>query len=60
MVSAATIDRLDVSRTDKIPTDAPEADGTYAWDSTTLVLVEARAGGKTGLGYTYADTATAA
>jgi hypothetical protein len=23
-----------------IPTDAPEADGTFAWDSTTLVLVE--------------------
>jgi L-alanine-DL-glutamate epimerase-like enolase superfamily enzyme len=42
-----------------IPTDAPEADGTYAWDSTTLVLVEASAGGACGLGYTYADTATA-
>src|ERR671933_3048603 len=43
----------------QIPTDRPEADGTYAWDSTTLVLVEARAGGRTGLGYSYADTATA-
>lgn len=43
----------------KIPTDAPEADGTYAWDSTTLVLVEVMAGGQTGLGYTYADTGTA-
>jgi len=43
----------------KIPTDAPESDGTYAWDSTTLVLVEVSAGDKTGLGYTYADTATA-
>ena len=26
-----------------IPTDAPESDGTFAWDSTTLVLVEAHA-----------------
>ena len=37
-----------------IPTDAPEADGTIAWDSTTMVLVELDAGDKTGLGYTYA------
>ncbi len=43
-----------------VPTDAPEADGTFAWDKTTLVLVEAEAGGKVGLGYTYADPATAA
>jgi L-alanine-DL-glutamate epimerase-like enolase superfamily enzyme len=42
-----------------IPTDAPEADGTAQWDRTTLVLVEARAGNATGLGYTYADLATA-
>ncbi len=31
-----------------------------AWDHTTLVVVEATAGGVTGLGYSYADTATAA
>lgn len=36
-----------------IPTDAPEADGTAHWDSTTLVLVEIDAGGRTGIGYTY-------
>jgi L-alanine-DL-glutamate epimerase-like enolase superfamily enzyme len=42
-----------------IPTDSPESDGTYAWDKTTLVLVEAKAGGKSGLGYGYADLATA-
>lgn len=42
-----------------IPTDAPEADGTYAWNATTLVLVEATAGDTHGIGYTYADTATA-
>jgi L-alanine-DL-glutamate epimerase-like enolase superfamily enzyme len=38
----------------EIPTDAPEADGTLAWSSTTLVLVEARAGDQCGIGYTYA------
>jgi L-alanine-DL-glutamate epimerase-like enolase superfamily enzyme len=42
-----------------IPTDSPEQDGTYEWDSTTMVIVELTGGGKTGLGYTYADTATA-
>ena len=54
----ATIERLTVSAY-TIPTDQPEADGTYAWNATTLVLVEATAGKTTGLGYTYADTATA-
>ena len=39
-----------------IPTDRPEADGTFAWDSTTLVLVEVRGGGKVGLGYTYSNS----
>ncbi|MCV7101274.1 enolase C-terminal domain-like protein [Mycobacterium palustre] len=39
-----------------IPTDAPESDGTLAWDSTTFVLVSVRAGGQVGTGYTYAGT----
>jgi L-alanine-DL-glutamate epimerase-like enolase superfamily enzyme len=39
----------------RIPTDAPEADGTFQWDATTLVVVELDAAGETGLGYTYAD-----
>ncbi len=56
--SDAVVETIDVSAY-TIPTDYPEADGTYAWDSTTLVLVEASGGGKRGLGYTYADTATA-
>ncbi len=43
----------------KIPTDRPESDGTLAWNSTTLVLVQASAAGETGLGYTYADEAAA-
>jgi len=52
------VERLKVSAF-KIPTDAPESDGTFAWDSTTLVLVEAHAAGNTGIGYSYADTAAA-
>jgi L-alanine-DL-glutamate epimerase-like enolase superfamily enzyme len=40
-----------------VPTDAPESDGTAEWDSTTIVVVEARAGDETGLGYTYAPAA---
>jgi L-alanine-DL-glutamate epimerase-like enolase superfamily enzyme len=43
-----------------IPTDAPESDGTLEWNSTTLVLAHVNAGGMRGIGYTYADTATAA
>ncbi|NUR95696.1 MAG: mandelate racemase [Kribbellaceae bacterium] len=42
-----------------IPTDAPEADGTFAWDSTTLVLVEVSADGVTGTGWTYGSPACA-
>ena len=38
-----------------VPTDAPEADGTFSWDSTTIVVVEVEAGGCTGLGYTYSS-----
>lgn len=52
------IERIDVSAY-RIPTDQPESDGTYAWDATTVVIVEARAGGKQSLGFTYADLATA-
>jgi L-alanine-DL-glutamate epimerase-like enolase superfamily enzyme len=43
-----------------VPTDAPEADGTLSWDSTTMVVVEARAGGTTGVGWTYGPGAVAA
>ncbi|HUI84056.1 MAG TPA: enolase C-terminal domain-like protein [Candidatus Binatia bacterium] len=53
------IDRIDVL-TYTVPTDFPESDGTLQWDKTTLVLVQAGAGGKQGTGYTYADSATAA
>jgi L-alanine-DL-glutamate epimerase-like enolase superfamily enzyme len=42
-----------------VPTKTPEADGTYEWDTTTIVIVDVSGGGNRGLGYTYADTATA-
>jgi L-alanine-DL-glutamate epimerase-like enolase superfamily enzyme len=42
-----------------VPTDAPESDGTLEWTSTTLVLVQIEAGGCDGLGYSYADVASA-
>lgn len=56
--SEVRIARLDVSAY-RIPTDYPEADGTLAWDSTTLVVVEATGGGQRGIGLTYANAATA-
>lgn len=52
------VSALEVS-TYVIPTDAPESDGTLEWDRTTLVLVELSAGDIRGIGYTYADGATA-
>ena len=54
----ATVERLEVSAY-TVPTDGPESDGTLRWDSTTLVLVEAHAAGRTGLGYTYSGVAAA-
>jgi L-alanine-DL-glutamate epimerase-like enolase superfamily enzyme len=55
----AGVERLDVSAYE-IPTDAPESDGTFEWDSTTIVVVEVHAGGRSGLGYTYAPAAAGA
>lgn len=51
------IERLEVS-VYRIPTDRPEADGTFQWDSTTLVLVETVAdSGARGLGFSYTAAA---
>jgi L-alanine-DL-glutamate epimerase-like enolase superfamily enzyme len=36
-----------------IPTNEPEADGTIAWETTTMVLVQVRSGTTTGTGWTY-------
>ena len=43
-----------------VPTDAPEADGTISWDSSSMILVRLASGSTRGLGYTYADAGTAA
>ena len=43
----------------RIPTDGPESDGTFNWDATTLVVVHVDAGGRRGMGYTYADASVA-
>lgn len=42
-----------------IPTDGPEADGTIAWNSTTMVLAEITAGDCLGFGFSYADASAA-
>jgi L-alanine-DL-glutamate epimerase-like enolase superfamily enzyme len=55
---AIPIERLEVSAF-KVPTDRPESDGTLEWDSTTCVVVEAVAGGRTGIGYAYTSAAAA-
>lgn len=56
--SSSSLDRISVSAFE-VPTDRPEQDGTFSWTKTTLVVVEAAAGGVSSLGYTYADGATA-
>ena len=43
----------------RIPTDLPEADGTFQWNATTLVLAHVEATGVTGIGFTYADASIA-
>jgi L-alanine-DL-glutamate epimerase-like enolase superfamily enzyme len=42
-----------------VPTDRPEADGTLAWDSTTMVVAEARSGAVAGTGWTFAPAVAA-
>lgn len=55
----ARVDRLDV-RVMEVPTATqPERDGTAAWSSTTMVLVEAAAAGAMGIGYSYVHGAAA-
>jgi len=54
----ARVQRVEVSAY-RVPTDAPESDGTLEWDSTTIVVVTCHGGGQVGLGYTYASEAAA-
>jgi L-alanine-DL-glutamate epimerase-like enolase superfamily enzyme len=60
---AATLERTPISEVAvaayTVPTDEPESDGTLDWAATTIVVAECRAGGETGLGYTYGDVSTA-
>ena len=54
--SSCPVDKVEAfART--IPTDAPESDGTFEWDSTTIVVVRVHAGDTSGLGYTYTHDA---
>src|SRR5690349_7395822 len=52
----AVVERLEAS-VHTVPTDAAEADGTLAWDSTTMVLVRVGSGEHTGIGWTYGPPA---
>lgn len=57
--TAVHVDGIE-ARAYKIPTATDhESDGTLVWDSTSIVVVEIEAGGKTGLGYTYCQPAAA-
>ena len=56
MTDDPVVDRVQ-ARAYRIPAPEPEADGTLAWDATTMVVVHVSAGGVTGLGWTYADAA---
>jgi L-alanine-DL-glutamate epimerase-like enolase superfamily enzyme len=56
--SAVPLERIEATAY-TIPTDGPESDGTLSWDATTLVLVRIEGGGRNGIGYSYADGATA-
>ena len=58
MADTAPIESVEV-RAYTVPTDAPESDGTLEWNATTLVVAHVTAAGRRGLGYSYADSATA-
>jgi L-alanine-DL-glutamate epimerase and related enzymes of enolase superfamily len=56
--AAVPVQRVEVSAY-RFPTDAPESDGTLAWDATTMIIVRAHAGDRVGVGYTYCGLAVA-
>jgi L-alanine-DL-glutamate epimerase-like enolase superfamily enzyme len=56
--SSVPIKQIEVS-TCTIPTDSAESDGTLEWDRTTIVIVTVTGGNRQGIGYAYADNATA-
>lgn len=56
--TAPKIERVGVS-VFRVPTAAPESDGTFVWDATVVVVAEAEAGGCSGTGYSYTHEAAA-
>ena len=50
--NTAAVEKLSVSAY-TIPIDSLESDGTLAWDSTTIIVIEVFGGGEKSLGYTY-------
>lgn len=52
------IERLQVAAY-RLPTDAPETDGTFAWDATTIVIATVSCDGISGMGYAYTDVSAA-
>jgi L-alanine-DL-glutamate epimerase-like enolase superfamily enzyme len=56
----AQIDGVEVTAYEVPTATDQESDGTLVWDSTTLVVVEVRCAGHTGLGYTYCDPSAGA
>ena len=59
MSDDTTLRQVNVS-TYRVPTVAPEADGTATWDATELVVVEPAAGDVVGLGWSYCAAPAAA
>ncbi|GAA2073019.1 enolase C-terminal domain-like protein [Pseudolysinimonas kribbensis] len=49
-----------LTRVFRVPTERPEADGTFAWDSTTVVVVQCESEGMVGTGWTYGAAAAGA
>lgn len=56
--TAPKIERVEAS-VFRVPTDAPESDGTFAWDATVVVVAEVDAGGCRGTGFSYTHEAAA-
>ncbi|WP_206370879.1 enolase C-terminal domain-like protein [Solimonas marina] len=59
MQRAPTIESLTVHAC-RVPTDGTECDGTLCWSATEVVVVELKAAGVDGLGYSYTQAAPAA
>ena len=57
-MKASAVESMEVAAY-RVPTDEPESDGTLKWDHTDVIVVHVTADGSTGLGWTYAASATA-